>query len=70
MTGKNLKEFRALTTEELVKMREDILNNIRSINFKMKIEKPKNIMEKRNLRKKVAVINTIIREREHAESKR
>ncbi len=70
MTGRHLKELRALTTAELIKMKEDILNNIRSINFKMKIEKPKNVMEKRNLRKKVAVINTIIREREISEGKR
>lgn len=70
MTGKNLKELRSLTTEELIQMKEDISNNVRSINFKMKIEKPKNIMEKRNLRRKIAVINTIIRERELAESKR
>jgi ribosomal protein L29 len=64
MIRKKLKELRDLSTEELIKMRSDIMNNIRILTFKMKIERPTNLMEKRNLRNKVAVINTLLRERE------
>ncbi len=64
MVGKKLKELRDLSNEELIKMRADIQHNIRMIQFKMKIERPTNLMEKKNLRKKLAVINTILTERE------
>ncbi len=64
MVKKKLKELRELTVEELLKMRSDTQVAMRSIRFKSKIEKPSNPMEKRNLTKKVAVINTILRERE------
>ena len=64
MVKKKLKELRELKNEELIKMRSDSQALIRGIRFKSKIEKPANPMEKRNLTKKVAVINTILRERE------
>jgi ribosomal protein L29 len=64
MVGKKLKELRDLSIEELIKMRSDIQHNIRMIQFKKKIERPTNLMEKKNLRKKLAVINTILTERE------
>ncbi len=64
MVKKKLKELRDLSTEELVKMRSEILGNIRNIMFRMKIERPANLMGKKNLKTKVAVINTLLRERE------
>jgi ribosomal protein L29 len=64
MVKKKLKELRELTNEELLKMRSDTQAAMRTIRFRTKIEKPSNPMEKRNLTKKVAVINTILRERE------
>ncbi len=63
MIKKKLKELRDLSTEELVKMRSEIQGNIRTLMFRMKIERPANLMEKRNLKTKIAVINTILAER-------
>lgn len=62
MTKNKIKELRELSVQDLIKMRGDIEGSIRAIRFKSKIERPANPMEKRNLRKKIAVINTIIRE--------
>ncbi len=64
MIKKKLKELRELSNEELVKMIKDTEAAMRLIRFKAKIEKPANPMEKRNLQKKVAVINTLLKERE------
>lgn len=64
MLKHKVKELRELSTEELVKMRADIQNNLRAIRFKAKIERPTNPLEKRNLKKKIAVINTLLREKE------
>lgn len=69
MIAKKLKELRELTSEDLLKMKADIQSNLRTFRFKRKIERPKNPMEKRNLTRKVGVINTIIREREISQSK-
>jgi large subunit ribosomal protein L29 len=64
MTKNKLKELRELSRGDLEKMRGEIEANMRVIRFKSKIERPSNPLEKRNLRKKIAVINTIIREME------
>lgn len=64
MTKNKIKELRELSLQDLTKMRGDIEGNLRTIRFKSKIERPANPMEKRNLKKKIAVINTIIREME------
>jgi ribosomal protein L29 len=68
MIKKKLKELRDLSTQELEKMRSDIQGSVRSINFKMKIERPTNLMEKKNLKNKIAVINTILGERKTADA--
>jgi ribosomal protein L29 len=68
MIKKKIKELRDLTTEELVKMRSDIQGSIRTISFRMKIERPANLMEKKNLKTKIAVINTILGERSAAQA--
>ncbi len=63
MIKKKIKELRDLSTAELIKMRSDIQGNIRTLMFRIKIERPANLMEKRNLKAKIAVINTILAER-------
>ena len=68
MIKKKLKELRDLTTEELIKMRSEIQGNIRHLMFRMKIERPANLMEKKNLKTKIAVINTILTERNTADA--
>ncbi len=64
MTKNKIKELRELSQTELVKMRTDIEKTVRTYRFKAKIERPTNPMEKHNLRKKIAVINTLIREKQ------
>lgn len=64
MTKNKLKELRELSRDDLIKMRGDIEGNLRVIRFKSKIERPSNPLEKRNLKKKIAVINTLLREME------
>ena len=64
MTKKRLQELRDLNDKDLIRMREDIQADLRKIRFKAKIERPKNPMEKRNMRIKIAVINTLLKEKE------
>ena len=49
-------------------MRSEIQGNIRHLMFRMKIERPANLMEKKNLKTKIAVINTILTERNTADA--
>jgi large subunit ribosomal protein L29 len=70
MTKNKMKELRELTNEELLKMVSDINSSLRTKRFQAKIERPSNPMEKHELRKKVAVIYTILRERELKELKK
>ncbi len=64
MAGKKLKELRDQADKELLRLRSDAQNRMMTIRFKSKIERPTNIMEMRELRRQVARINTILRERE------
>lgn len=62
------KELRELTTEELVNKKEDLkteLFNLRFANAQGNLEKPSRIKE---IRKTIARINLIIREREMKEN--
>ena len=64
MKGKSIKELRESTKDELIKMKGDNEKKIMGIRYKGRIEKTKNPMEKRILQKTIAVINTILTERE------
>ncbi len=64
MTKSKIKELRELSVQELNKTNRDIQNQLRLIRFQAKIEKPKNPMQKRDLRKKLAVVNTLLKEEE------
>lgn len=64
MANKKTRELRELKTAELIKQREEIMKRMLEIRFKSGIEKPANPCEKRELRKTVAKINTLIRESE------
>jgi len=57
------KELRSLSDKDLLNMLNEVEGKIREIRFKSKVERPSNPMELRNLRKKVAVIKTILNER-------
>lgn len=63
MKTKEKKELRSLSDKDLLNMLNEVENKIREIRFKSKVERPSNPMEFRNLRKKVAVIKTILNER-------
>lgn len=63
MKTKEKKELRSLSDKDLLNMLNEVENKIREIRFKSKVERPSNPMELRNLRKKVAVIKTILNER-------
>lgn len=63
MTSKKLKELRELSDAELLKQQSEIEKKMMSLRFKAKIEKIDNPMEKRNARRTVAVINTLLAER-------
>ncbi|MCX7820930.1 MAG: 50S ribosomal protein L29 [Brevinematales bacterium] len=63
MKTKEKKELRSLSDKDLLNMLNEIEGKIREIRFKSKVERPSNPMELRNLRKKVAVIKTILNER-------
>ncbi len=64
MGNKKTKELRELKPEELKKQKEDIQKKMMEIRFKAGIEKPSNPCERRELRKTVAKINTILSEYE------
>jgi ribosomal protein L29 len=55
-----MKELLDLNSDELKKMRGDLQNKIMLFRFKSKIEPPKNFMEKREMKKTVSRINTIL----------
>jgi len=63
MKRKEIQELRNLSDADLNRILNEVENKIREIRFKSKIERPSNPMEIRNLRRKVAVIKTIINER-------
>lgn len=64
MKRKEIKELRELSDSDLRNVLVEVQNKLREIRFKSKIERPSNPMEFRNLRRKIAVIKTIMRERE------
>ena len=63
MKKKEIKELRSLSDKDLQNALLDVQNKLREIRFKCKIERPSNIMEIRNLKRKIAVIKTIMSER-------
>ena len=64
MPSRVIKELRELSDAELNKMIVDNKSEMMKIRFKSKIEKLDNPMMTRNLRKKIAKILTILKERE------
>ena len=64
MKRKEIKELRELSEADLTNILLEVRNKLREIRFKGKIERPTNPMEIRNLKKKIAIIRTIMRERE------
>ena len=63
MPSRVIKELRELSDAELAKMIVDNKSEMMKIRFKGKVEKLDNPMMTRNLRKKIARINTILKER-------
>jgi large subunit ribosomal protein L29 len=64
MAVKKTKELREMSDAELAKLKADLSKRQMEIRFKAKIEAPENVMERREVRKAIAKINTILRERE------
>ncbi|MGC8764626.1 MAG: 50S ribosomal protein L29 [Brevinematia bacterium] len=64
MKRREIKELRDLSDSDLKNVLLEVQNKLRDIRFKSKIERPNNPMEIRNLKRKIAVIKTIMRERE------
>ncbi|OHD56765.1 MAG: hypothetical protein A2014_02440 [Spirochaetes bacterium GWF1_49_6] len=58
--SKKMKELLDLNSDELKKMRGDLQSRIMMFRFKSKIEPPKNFMEKREMKKQVSRINTLL----------
>jgi len=57
-------ELREQTKEELIKRRAEIKKNIFNLKFQKATGQLENPMRVKNLKKEVAVINTLIREKE------
>jgi len=57
-------ELREQTKEELIKRRAEIKKNIFNLKFQKATGQLENPMRIKNLKKEVAVINTLIREKE------
>jgi len=69
MATKKVKELRQLNREQLLKLRSDLQQKLMHLRFRSRIEKLANPMEKRNLRREIAVINTLLREMELKQAK-
>lgn len=69
MATRKVKELRQLKKEELLKLRQDLQQKLLQIRFRSRIEKPANPMEKRNIRREIAIINTLLREMELKQAK-
>jgi len=69
MPYKKIKELRELNNDELIKLKNDLSKELLLKKFKLKIERPQNLMERRFIRKTIARINTILRERELLKNK-
>ena len=54
--------FNDLTLDELVSKREELTKKMRSLRFEMVMGHVENPLEKRNLRRQVARLNTMINE--------
>lgn len=59
-----IQELRSLSEKELISMKQQLQEKIMQIRFKSRIERPKNIMEIRSIKRTIAQINTLIREAE------
>ncbi|SFB68277.1 large subunit ribosomal protein L29 [Brevinema andersonii] len=60
----NIQELRSLSEKELISMKQQLQEKIMHMRFKSRIERPKNIMEIRGIKRTIARINTLIREAE------
>ncbi|MFN3660276.1 MAG: 50S ribosomal protein L29 [Brevinematales bacterium] len=69
MATKKVRELRQLKKDELLKLRSDLQQKLLQIRFRSRIERPANPMEKRNIRREIAVINTLLREMELKQAK-
>lgn len=69
MATKKIKELRQLKKDELLKLRSDLQQKLMQLRFRSRIEKLANPMEKRNIRREIAVINTLLQEMEMKQAK-
>lgn len=69
MAGKKTRELREFTGKELIRLKSDLMTQQMQLRFKAKIEKPTNPMEKRELRRTIAKINTLLREEQIKQAK-
>lgn len=59
-----IQELRSLSEKELISMKQQLQEKIMHMRFKSRIERPKNVMEIRGIKRTIAQINTLIRETE------
>lgn len=59
-----IQELRSLSEKELISMKQQLQEKIMHIRFRSRIERPKNVMEIRAIKRTIAQINTLIRETE------
>lgn len=63
------KEMREKKLEELIKHRDELETNVRDTYFDMRLGKVANLRKPRLLRKELALVNTIIREKKMEETR-
>jgi ribosomal protein L29 len=64
MKTKDRKELHTKTADELKKMLKDAHNELAAFGLDKALNKVKNTSERSNIRRKIAVINTILKEKE------
>ena len=62
--SKKVQELRSLPENELEAMKKELQEKLMQIRFRSRMERPKNVKEVSMMKKKVARINTLIREAE------
>ncbi|MGL5254968.1 MAG: 50S ribosomal protein L29 [Brevinema sp.] len=62
--SKKVQELRSLPENELEAMKKELQEKLMQNRFRSRMEKPKNIKEVSMMKKKIARINTLIREAE------
>lgn len=64
MSSRKVKDLREMNEKELIRQKKELQDRMLEIRFKAKIEAPTNPMEKREIRKQVARINTLLSEKQ------